>query len=320
MNLTHIDAKIEDIIIENRARQDFGDIDRLVQSIKDVGLLQPIVVTLEDGKMRLIDGQRRTMAFEKLGFNTIPAVYLRLGSDHLLAEYDANVVRKEFTPSEAVHLADKIKIFYENKAKLRQYNSWVRDGDHRCANLAQDPDKGKKTRNIVANAVGLSHETLKKATEIVKAAEDDPKHADLVEKMDQTGKVDPVYKELKQRITVGDNSYTGKELNNIARDAKDTIVSLIVKMPDGRQKKMGSIDSKWYQNRNILCFIIENVGLGVEEKDIVIHRDGNQVFVFDSDHIDELKKGIRYLVDRYSFTGSLMDAFVEDKKEETING
>ncbi len=322
--MTHTEAHIDQIIIGNRARQDFGDIDALVESIKNVGLLQPILVTVESGELWLVDGHRRIQAFQKLGRKIIPAVYLSQYGDapfeslSLQAEYDANIVRKQFTPSEAVHLADKIRIFYENRAKLRQHNAQIKDDG---ANLAQDPDKGKKTRDLVANAVGLSHQTLKKATEIVRAAEADPKNADLVKRMDKTGKVDPVHKELRIRENVPPGkTIISKEILEISKDTKSTIKTLIVEMPDGRQKKMGSISSNWYQNKNVLCWIIENVGLGTEEKDIVIHREGNKVSVFDSDNPEPLKGAIRYLVDRYSFTGSLMDAFEgnEQKAQEDL--
>lgn len=338
---------IEQIVIGVRTRKDFGDIDELTESIKKLGLLQPICVQYLDGEYWLVDGHRRLFACQKLGYKDIPAILLNTNEgvhdNALQAEYDANIVRKQFTPSEAVELAGKIKKQIENNAKMRQIMGGKGDAVS-SAKLAQDKDKGKKTRDVVANTVGMSHETLKKAKEVVNAAKENPDHNDLVEKMDQTGKVDPVYKELQERreeINVTDQHIKDaeefydseydkmkqnipkgkmslpKELENIAKKTGSTISSLIVKMPDGRQKKMGSISNDWYQNKNILDWIIENIGLGIEEKDIVIHREGNQVFVFDSDHVDNLRKSIRYLVDRYSFTGSLMRELTEEEKECT---
>ena len=83
-------------------------------------------------------------------------------------------------------------------------------------------------------------------------------------------------------------------------------------MPDGRQKKMGSISNEWFQNRNVLNWIVENVGLGTDEKDIIIHREGNVVEVFDSTDIERLKQGIKYLNGRYSFEGSLIDVLEKE--------
>jgi N6-adenosine-specific RNA methylase IME4 len=51
----------------------------------------------------------------------------------------------------------------------------------------------------IAKAVGKDRKTLAKAKAIVEAAEADPTYAPLVEKMDRTGKVDPVFRELRQR-------------------------------------------------------------------------------------------------------------------------
>ena len=263
MHHTHIDAKIDQIVIGNRARQDFGDIDGLVESIKSVGLLQPIVITLKNSEIWLIDGHRRILAFQKLGLKEIPAVYLRLDAESLQSEYDANMVRKQFVPSEAVALAEKIKTWLSTKAIMGSLN--------KGGNLPPDT-KDEKTRDKVAKSVGMSYKTLEKAKVVVESAAENPENADLVEKMDQTGKVDTAYRELQERKGVKippDNSYTSKEIDEIAKDTKSPITSLIVKMPDGRQKKMGSIAANWYENRNILCWIIGNVGLGVDEKDIV---------------------------------------------------
>ena len=48
---------IADIVVGNRHRRELGDIDGLAASIRELGLLHPIVVTPE---RRLIAGVRRT--------------------------------------------------------------------------------------------------------------------------------------------------------------------------------------------------------------------------------------------------------------------
>ena len=49
-------------------------IDELAMSIERQGLLQPIVVCPKGDKYELILGQRRLMAMEKLGKETVPAM------------------------------------------------------------------------------------------------------------------------------------------------------------------------------------------------------------------------------------------------------
>ena len=55
---------IKDIIIKERYRKEIGDIDILADNISQLGLLQPVVINENN---ELIDGQRRILAFEKLG-------------------------------------------------------------------------------------------------------------------------------------------------------------------------------------------------------------------------------------------------------------
>ena len=338
---------IDKIIIGDRARKDFGDIDALAKSISELGLLQPILVARWGDDTLLVDGNRRILAFQKLGNKTIPAVIFNSNrffdiDQTLQAEYDANMVRKDFAPSEAVALADHIKSWIETKKRLdEEAKTELKDERGKLPRKEYDEtellkctqenynknvtltsksknDKDyKRTRDKVADAVGMSYKTLEKAKAVVKSAAENPENADLVKKMDETGKVDTAYKELQDRKQGNGNLSPEKNIG-LGNLPKGNVVSLIVKMPDGRQKKMGSISNDWFQNKNVLNWIIESVGLGTEEKDIVIHREGNIVKVFDSTNVEALKGAIRYLMDRYSFTGNLIDVLAEDKKSDSI--
>jgi ParB family transcriptional regulator, chromosome partitioning protein len=67
--------RISDIKIDRRRiRKDLGDIASLAESIKELGLLQPIVV-FADG--RLIVGERRLRAVRLLGWKEIPVTIVR---------------------------------------------------------------------------------------------------------------------------------------------------------------------------------------------------------------------------------------------------
>ena len=61
--------RISDIIIDHCCRQDLGDIQGLAESIRQFGLLRPVLITA-DG--RLIAGRRRLEACKLLGWETIP--------------------------------------------------------------------------------------------------------------------------------------------------------------------------------------------------------------------------------------------------------
>jgi ParB-like nuclease domain len=63
------------IRVGERARRDLGDVASLAESIEQLGLLNPVVVT-PDGE--LIAGERRVEAFRLLGRSEIPACVLDL--------------------------------------------------------------------------------------------------------------------------------------------------------------------------------------------------------------------------------------------------
>ena len=68
--------RIDDVIIGDRFRHDMGDIDTLAQSIAEVGLLHPIVITPGN---RLIAGRRRLEAYRLLGLVDIAATVVDFG-------------------------------------------------------------------------------------------------------------------------------------------------------------------------------------------------------------------------------------------------
>jgi hypothetical protein len=65
---------ITDVKVGKRIRKDMGDIEGLADSIRELGLLQPIVV-FPDG--RLILGERRLRAAKLLGWKEIPVTINR---------------------------------------------------------------------------------------------------------------------------------------------------------------------------------------------------------------------------------------------------
>ena len=68
---------IEDVIRdEEQPRKEFNSeaIEALAASIKEHGVLQPIVVTREEGKYKIVAGERRWRASKIAGLKTIPAI------------------------------------------------------------------------------------------------------------------------------------------------------------------------------------------------------------------------------------------------------
>ncbi len=218
--------KVADVRVGARHRKDLGDVDALVRSIAEIGLLHPIVVT-SDGV--LIAGQRRLEACRRLGWSEIPCRVVDL--DNITrAESDENRVRKDFTPSESVAIAETLEARERELARQRQSVGW---GDHSGSEKFTEPDRGNAL-DKVASAVGMSRPTLAKAKAVVEAARQEPsRFTALLDQMDNTGKVDRAYKELqRERI---------REQNRVLVEA----TAPIVQVATGQRYSAIIIDPPW---------------------------------------------------------------------------
>ena len=90
----------------NQPRSRFDDVslDELSASIKEVGIVQPIVVTQTDTGYTLIAGERRWRAAKRAGLDTIPAVARGASGESTLVEsLVENLQRQDLTPLEEAH-------------------------------------------------------------------------------------------------------------------------------------------------------------------------------------------------------------------------
>jgi ParB family chromosome partitioning protein len=140
--LRHIPS--HDIKYNPDHRQDLGDMDALVDSIRAVGLLHPLVVTPD---LRLVAGRRRLLALLTLQRDTAP-VYVVEGLDSALAflraERDENTCRKDFTPSEAVAIGKELEKLERHEARARQLAARIRVAD--ALELTLDDLVGRKVK------------------------------------------------------------------------------------------------------------------------------------------------------------------------------
>jgi ParB-like chromosome segregation protein Spo0J len=96
-------------------------VDQLAESIKEVGLLEPIIVCRRSRKspaVVLVAGRNRLEACKRLKHETIAAIVETDESDEMdrwreLAEIDENLIRRELTPAERSSLTARRKKIYE---------------------------------------------------------------------------------------------------------------------------------------------------------------------------------------------------------------
>lgn len=100
-----VDIEVEAIYpFENHPFKVVDDekMEELVESIKENGVLTPVLVRPDDeGTYEMISGHRRLRAAKKAGLRKIPAIIKEMTNDEaVIAMVDANVQREEILPSE----------------------------------------------------------------------------------------------------------------------------------------------------------------------------------------------------------------------------
>lgn len=184
--------KISEIKIPRRTRRDMGDLDGLAASIQEVGLLHLPVV---DGENELVCGERRVRAVKKLGWEEVPVRTVRTLGEALLAlkaERDENTCRKDFVPSEAVALGERLEKMLKPEAEKRE-----KAGKAPSGKLPQG-----RVSDAVGSAVGMGRRTYEKAKAVVAAAKANPGLVSVAEEMDRTGNVEKAFRAQKKAAQI----------------------------------------------------------------------------------------------------------------------
>jgi len=92
-----------------RVNYDRDALEELKISIRDKGILQPILVRQHEGRYQVVAGQRRLTAARSLGLENIPAVVKNVSdSDCLLLAVVENVQRQDLNPVEEANAFDSL--------------------------------------------------------------------------------------------------------------------------------------------------------------------------------------------------------------------
>jgi ParB family chromosome partitioning protein len=128
-----LDIEIKDIKENPRQpRQHFSpaELEDLIASIKEHGILQPLIVTRQDGAYELVAGERRLRASKALGLKTVPAIVRDVTEQQKLEiALIENIQRQDLNPIEEA-LAYKALI---DEFGLKQEEVGARVGRSRSA-------------------------------------------------------------------------------------------------------------------------------------------------------------------------------------------
>ena len=111
------ELELDKILVADRYREELGDLEELVASIKEKGLIQPVTV---DDRLNLLAGGRRIAAAKIAGLKHVPVIIRPFVDklDSLEIELFENVHRKDFTWAERAKITKQINDLYtERNAK-----------------------------------------------------------------------------------------------------------------------------------------------------------------------------------------------------------
>ena len=197
---------ISEVRVAERIRKDNGGLEELANDIREHGLINPITVMEQtEGGYVLIAGLRRLKAMELLGAKEIRAtVMTALEADEMLMlEIAENEQRKEFTVSEKLAFAEKLKAVEAEKAKQRQ----IRKSSNFV--VANRPPQTKhaetgKARDIVAQKAGFTSTTQMRRAQAVSES-----RPDLMEQVDKGEKsISGAYSDMQRGTTGGEKPKT----------------------------------------------------------------------------------------------------------------
>lgn len=105
--MTPLTLPLNDIVVKERQRKDYGDLSSLILSLQTYGLIQPIVV---DQEKRLIAGGRRLAAATELGWKEVVVVYRETltPEEKEVLELEENLHRKNLSWQEEYLATAKI--------------------------------------------------------------------------------------------------------------------------------------------------------------------------------------------------------------------
>ncbi|MCL2489156.1 MAG: ParB/RepB/Spo0J family partition protein [Propionibacteriaceae bacterium] len=267
-NHVELDWAVDGITVGARHRKDLGDLDALVTSIREHGLLQPLTVT-EEGV--LVCGARRLAAIKQLGWRTVN-VWVRVGLSQrltaMMAEREDQTNLKPYTVTEMADLYEELKTEIAADAARRKQATQFgpggvrpdRSGAAESAAPEDDPSSGPgesagplgDTRSQAAQILGgASYFTLDRIAAIRQAAADEARPdairqqaVDALKQIEDGAAVDPLFTALRSLIRIDDLEHVAADEAETGgvRDAARSGAILLRKLEDTGQMSPADLD------------------------------------------------------------------------------
>jgi len=143
----------------NQARSELGNIDELVASIKEKGVLEPILVRPKSGKYEIIAGERRFVASKNAGMNEIPCIEMNVKDNEAMElSLIENLQRKDLDVfEEADGLKALTEIYGYNHSEIAEKIGKARSTITEIINIGNIP---QDIRNLCKKYKITSRSTL----------------------------------------------------------------------------------------------------------------------------------------------------------------
>lgn len=272
------EVKVKDIIFDERIREDYGEIEKLAESIDKHGIIHYPVVTPREDKYKLIAGGRRMTAIKKvLKWDTVTVDIRKKISKLTLKELELeeNLQRKQLTWEEEVKAKEQI-----HALKIVSDSSWTIEDTAKLLNTST----GSLSMDIqLAKA-------LKEQPELVK----NKNKTDAFKQMKKE-REDAIRRELASRLEfeVDETTLMCGDMLEIAPRMDEGCIDLIVTDPPwgSEQEKSETVVVEYDDSVDSMMLVVEQA---YKEMYRTL-KDGGHMFVFFGIqfmdwHIDKLTK------------------------------
>lgn len=214
---------MEQVTVGERFRQELGEINDLVTSIKERGIIQPLAVMQQDNGYLLLAGGRRYAACEKAGIEEIPArIYEEELSEYEIRaiELAENFYRKDLTWEEEIKLKRKIHLLYQELYGTRhksESDGWsIKDTSDLLGRSKDSVRKDLALAEAYEHAPGLFESCKNKhdASKVLNKVKESMVQDELKRRAAERVSSDPQKKKLVDSFIIGDFFHHVKKVPN----------------------------------------------------------------------------------------------------------
>lgn len=233
---------------EGQPRKHFDDekLTQLAESIKQHGIIQPIIVKKEDDMYKIIAGERRWRAAKIAGVKTIPAIEKNISSKEVMEiALIENLQREDLNPIEEAEAYDKLIKEYEmTQEALSNILGKSRPAITNSLRLLMLPEKIKKY--VVSGDISSGH------ARTILGIDNEELRVSLAEEIMKNGLSVRATEELVRKVAMPKKKASIREVDNNILELENKLKeALKTKVKLFANKKRGKITIEYYSNEEL---------------------------------------------------------------------